>query len=280
MIRRRDRGPIGGGSIEPPADASGEHAVMGSPSTPPGGAARRVPRDLAPNPLLMPIVDPRSPVTERYRRMTTHIDHLGARDDHPYRAIVMTSSREAEGKTLTSMNLSLVLAEDRDRKVVLMDVDLHRPRVHHFLLSKPRIGWMDVFEDRAELDAAIVTLNQTRLKILPAGRPPDKPAEVIRSDRFRRLLRQLRDRFDNIILDAPPLMRFVDANVLNSMADGLVFVIRAGLTSRQIVRKALAQITTGRVIGAVLNDVRYSLVDRYYYRYDEYGGSYYDREDR
>jgi Mrp family chromosome partitioning ATPase len=91
------------------------------------------------------------------------------------------------------------------------------------------------------------------------------------------LLRQLRDRFDAILLDAPPLMRFVDANILNSHADGMVFVIRAGLTSRQIVRKALAQVTTGRVIGCVLNDVKYTMVDRYYYRYDEYGGSYYDR---
>lgn len=257
---------------------AGQPAAAHERSSQQQGSARRVPRDLAPNPLLMPIVDPRSPVTERYRRMTTHVDHLGARDDHPYRMIVMTSSREAEGKTLTSMNLSLVLAEDRDRKVLLMDVDLHRPRIHHFLLSKPRVGWMDVFEDRAELDSAIVSLNQSRLKLLPAGRPPDKPAEVIRSERFRRLLRQLRDRYDYIILDAPPLMRFVDANILNELADGLVFVIRAGLTSRQIVRKALGQITTGRVIGAVLNDVRYSLVDRYYYRYDEYGGSYYDRD--
>ncbi len=243
-------------------------------------ATRRVPRDLAPNPLLMPLVDPRSPVTERYRRMMTHIDHLGARDDHPYRTIVMTSSREAEGKTLTSMNLALAMAEDRDRKVVLMDVDLHRPRVHHFLLSKPRLGWIDVFEDRAELETAVVDLNQTRLRLLPAGRPPDKPVEVLKSERFRRLLRQLRDRFDVVILDAPPLMRFVDANILNSHADGLIFIIRAGLTSRQIVRKALAQVTTGRVIGVVLNDVRYTVVDRYYYRYDEYGGSYYDREPR
>ncbi|RMG46683.1 MAG: polysaccharide biosynthesis tyrosine autokinase [Acidobacteria bacterium] len=242
----------------------------------PGG--RRSARDLAPNPRLLPLIDPRSPVTERYRRMMTHIDHLGVRDDHPYRVIVMTSSREAEGKTLTSMNLALVMAEDRDRKVVLMDVDLHRPRVHHFLLSKPRIGWMDVFEDRADLDAAVVDLTQTRLKLLPAGRPPEKPAEVLKSERFRRLLRQLRDRFDAIILDAPPLMRFVDANILNSYADGLIFVIRAGLTSRQIVKKALSQVTTGRVIGVVLNDVRYTVLDRYYYRYDEYGGYYYDRD--
>ena len=268
MIWRRDRIGVEGPAVTRPGALE-----------PPVGA-RRAPRDLAPNPLLLPIVDPRSPVTERYRRMMTHIDHLGARDDHSYRMIVMSSSREAEGKTLTSMNLALALAEDRDRKVLLMDVDLHRPRVHHFLLSKPRLGWIDVFEDRAELDAAIIDLNQSRLRILPAGRPPEKPAEVIKSERFRRLLRQLRDRFDAVVLDAPPLMRFVDANILNSYADGMVFVIRAGLTSRQIVRKALTQITSGRVIGVVLNDVRYTLVDRYYYRYDEYGGSYYDRESR
>ncbi len=268
-MKSRERVPLVGTGKSTMTDRKGGKA-----------AARRTPRDLAPNPLLLPIVDPRSPVTERYRRMTTHIEHLGARDDNPYRMIVMTSSREAEGKTLSSMNLALVLAEDRDRKVCLVDVDLHRPRVHHFLLSKPRLGWMDVFEDKADLDAATVSLNQSRLKLLPAGRPPDKPAEVIKSDRFRRLLRQLRDRFDMVILDAPPLMRFVDANILNSYADGLVFLIRAGLTSKQIVRKALSQITTGRVIGVILNDVRYTVIDRYYYRYDEYGGSYYDSEDR
>ncbi len=257
----------------PPSIASAADGEAGATG------ARRAPRDLAPNPMLLPLVDARSPVTERYRRMMTHIDHAGTREDKPYRVIVMTSSREAEGKTLTSMNLGLVMAEDRDRKVLLMDVDLHRPRVHHFLLSKPRLGWIDVFEDRAQLDAALVDVNQTRLRILPCGRPPEKPAEILKSERFRRLLRQLRDRFDTIILDAPPLMRFVDANILNSYADGMVFVIRAGLTSRQIVRKALTQVTSGRIIGVVLNDVRYTLVDRYYYRYDEYGGSYYDRDE-
>ena len=100
---KRDRPPVVGVPIA--SEASG--AIESS---------RRAPKDLAPSPMLLPLVDPRSPVTERYRRMMTHVDHLGARDDHPYRMIVMTSSREAEGKTLTSMNLSLVLAEDRDRK--------------------------------------------------------------------------------------------------------------------------------------------------------------------
>lgn len=268
-MTRRDIFPDLSGSTGPLAGSD-----LGAPGS------RKIPRDLAPSPLLLPINDNRSPVTERFRRMMTHIDHLGTRDEHQYKMIVMTSSREAEGKTLTSMNLSLVMAEDRDRKVLLMDVDLHRPRVHHFLLSKPRLGWMDVFEDRCDLESAIVDLNQSRLRMLPVGRQPDRPAEVIKSDRFRRLLKQLRDRFDTVILDAPPLMRFVDANILNSLADGMVFVIRAGLTSKQIVRKALGQVTLGKVIGVVLNDVRYTLVDRYYYRYDEYGGSYYDREDR
>jgi capsular exopolysaccharide synthesis family protein len=265
------KGPFRDSTPEPPASQDPKVRPGSKPSQ------RSKPRDLVPSPLLLPLTDSRSPITERYRRLMTHVDHLGARDDHPYRAIVMTSSREAEGKTLTAMNMALVLAEDRDRKVLLMDVDLHRPRVHHFLLSKPKLGWMDIYEDKADLDSAIVSLNQTRLKLLPAGHRPDKPAEIIKSERFRRLLRQLRDRFDAILLDAPPLMRFVDANILNSHADGLVFVIRAGLTSRQIVRKALAQVTTGRVIGVVLNDVKYTMVDRYYYRYDEYGGSYYDR---
>lgn len=252
------------------------HAVIASLGERPPG---RTARELIDSPLLLPLVDSRSPITERYRRMMTHIDHLGLRDGQPHRVIVMSSSREAEGKTLTSMNLALAMAEDRDRKVLLMDVDLHRPRVHHYLAERPRHGWLDVYDENLSLDTAILELAKSRLRILPAGPPPEKPAEILKSERFRTLLDRLRERFDTVILDAPPLMRFVDANILNSYADGMVFVIRAGLTSRQIVRKALGQVTTGRVIGVVLNDVRYTLVDRYYYRYDEYGGSYYDQAD-
>jgi receptor protein-tyrosine kinase/non-specific protein-tyrosine kinase len=236
-----------------------------------------IPRDLADETYLLPLSDFRSPVTERYRRIRTYVDHLAEHDAVPIRTLVVGSSREGEGKTLTAMNLALVLAEDRDSSVVLVDCDLHKPRIHTMFRAPVRLGLMDVYEGRADLDACLLSLTRSRLHVLPAGRVEGvNPAEVLKSAKFASLLETLKDRYDYVVIDTPPVMRFVDANVLNGLSDGMVFVVRAGLTSRQVVQRALESVTNGRILGVVLNDVRYTVVDRLYYRYDDYGKSYYD----
>lgn len=246
-----------------------------SPRRPP--RIEGIPRDLADETYFLPLSDFRSPVTERYRRIRTYVDHLAEHEGVPIRTLVVGSSREGEGKTLTAMNLGLVLAEDRDSSVVLVDCDLHRPRLHTLFRTPVRLGLMDVYEGRADLEACLISLTRSRLQILPAGSVEGvNPAEVLKSSRFQEILEELKDRHDYVVIDTPPTMRFVDANVLNGLADGMIFVVRAGLTSRQVVHKALESVTNGRILGLVLNDVRYTVVDRLYYRYDDYGKSYYN----
>lgn len=235
------------------------------------------PREFRDTRYLLPLTDPKSPMTERYRRLRATVEHLGERQGRELRTLVVSSSRENEGKTLTALNLALVMAEDRDRSVLLVDGDLHRPSIGKLLRRPPRIGLVDVFEGPARIEDAAVPLVQSRLHVLTAGRVNGtNPAGVLQSQRFHELLDELRNRYDRIIFDSPPIMRFVDANIINEHADGMIFVVRAGLTAKQMVRKALASVTSGRVLGLVMNDIRFTLVDRYYYRYDEYGKSYYD----
>jgi capsular exopolysaccharide synthesis family protein len=239
--------------------------------------AKGIPREFADETYLLPLADFRSPVTERYRRIRTYVDHLAEHEQTSIRTLVVGSSREGEGKTLTAVNLALVLAEDRDSSVVLVDCDLHRPRIHTLFRTPVRLGLMEVYEGRADLDACLLSLTRSRLHVLPAGRVEgSNPAEVLKSKKFASLLETLKSAYDYVVIDTPPVMRFVDANVLNGLADGMVFVVRAGLTSRQVVHRALESITSGRILGVVLNDVRYTVVDRLYYRYDDYGKSYYD----
>jgi receptor protein-tyrosine kinase/non-specific protein-tyrosine kinase len=252
--------------------------IKGFPSKSANGV-EGIPREFRDESLLLPVSDPRSPVTENYRRLKTYVDHIGEAEEKDIRTLVVTSSREAEGKTLTAVNLALVLAEERDRSVLLVDCDLHRPRIRKLLRQSPRIGLMDLYEDRADLTAAAVPLVKSRLHVLAAGSVgKTTPAEVLKSSRFRKLLRRLQERYDRIVLDTPPVMRFVDANILNQYADGMIFVVRYGVTARQMARRAISSVTSGRILGLVFNDVRYTIVDRYYYRYDEYGKSYYEDE--
>jgi receptor protein-tyrosine kinase/non-specific protein-tyrosine kinase len=239
--------------------------------------ATGIPRDFADETRLPPMADRRSPVTERYRRLKTMLEHLVEDEERGNRTFVIASSREGEGKSLTALNLALVMAEERDRSVLLVDCDLHRPRLHQALLRPPRIGLMDVYEDRIDLEGAVLPLVKSRLHILPSGSVGQiNPAEILKSARFRKMLDMFRQRYHRVVIDTPPVMRFVDSNILNEHADGMVFVIRAGLTSRQMVRKALDSVTNGRILGLVFNDARFTMVDRYYYGYDEYAKSYYD----
>jgi len=161
--------------------------------------------------------------------------------------------------------------------VILVDCDLHKPRIQDALRQPPRIGLTDLYDGRADLDGVVVPLAKSRLNLLPSGSVKGiNPAEILKSARFREVLQQLRQHYHRVIIDTPPTMRFVDANILNEYADGMVFVVRAGLTSRQMVRKAVDSVTNGRILGLVFNDARFTVVDRFYYRYDEYAKNYYN----
>jgi capsular exopolysaccharide synthesis family protein len=187
---------------------------------------------------------------------------------------MVTSALPQEGKTTTSINCAVVLAQ-RGVRVLLIDADLRRPSIHKTLGMGPRSGLSNVLTGSISLDQAITRPSiLPNLHVLPAGTPPPNPAELLASLHMRDVLEQLRERYDHIVMDTPPSLSVTDAVVLSQRADAVVLVIRSGQTTRQALRRArdiLARVNA-KVVGVLLNAVDLSSPDYYYYY--EYQGKY------
>jgi succinoglycan biosynthesis transport protein ExoP len=217
---------------------------------------------------------PQSQMAESYRALRTSLllTSIGA----PPKVILVTSSLPQEGKTTTSMNTAIVLAQKGSR-VLLIDADLRRPSVHKALGMGPRTGLSNVLTGSAPLHQVIVrsTLIPT-LYILPAGTPPPNPAELLASTNMRDVLNELREQYDHIVIDTPPTLSVTDAVVLSTCADSVVLVIRSGQTTRQALRRSrdLLVRVNARIAGVLLNAADLKSADYYYYY--EYRGKYGD----
>jgi succinoglycan biosynthesis transport protein ExoP len=217
-------------------------------------------------------VRPQSQMAESYRAMRTSLllSHLGA----PPQVIMITSALPQEGKTTTSINCAVVLAQ-KGVRVLLIDADLRRPSIHKTLGMGPRSGLSNVLTGSATLQQTITRSSiLPNLSILPAGTPPPNPAELLASSNMRDVLEELRGQYDHIVVDTPPTLSVTDAVVLSPRADAIVLVIRSGQTTKQALRRSrdiLAQVNA-RVSGVLLNAVDLSSPDYYYYY--EYQGKY------
>ena len=224
-------------------------------------------------------VRPQSQMAESYRALRTSLllSNLGA----PPKVIMVTSALPQEGKTTTSINCAVVLAQ-KGIRVLIIDADLRRPSIHKTLGMGPRCGLSNVLTGSATLEQAITRSSiLPNLDVLPAGTPPPNPAELLASTNMRDVLEQLRARYDHIVVDTPPALSVTDAVVLSPRADAIVLVIRSGQTTKQALRRArdiLMQVNA-KVSGVLLNAVDLSSPDYYYYY--EYQGKYarYYRDD-
>ncbi|MGA6988219.1 MAG: polysaccharide biosynthesis tyrosine autokinase [Terriglobales bacterium] len=218
------------------------------------------------------LVRPQSQMAESYRALRTSLllSNLGA----PPKVIMVTSARPQEGKTTTSINTAIVLAQ-KGVRVLLMDADLRRPSVHKTLGMGPRSGLSNVLTGSATVQQTITTSQiLSNLFIMPAGTPPPNPAELLASSNMRDLLLELRPQFDHIVIDTPPTLSVTDAVVLSPRADATLLVIRSGQTTKQALRRArdiLMQVNA-HVAGVLLNAVDLTSPDYYYYY--EYQGKY------
>src|SRR5215470_2813251 len=184
------------------------------------------------------------------------------------RASVITSAGVAEGKTLTALNLAWLLAQTEGVRALVIDSDLRRPCATDYLGIDAQGGLSEVLGGQIRLEDAIVRLEPSGLHLLPGGRPRDDVAELLSGPSYARLLTEVRRMFDYIIIDAPPLGIFTDANVLMSRADGALLVVRAGKTRYSVVDKLLEQMPRERLLGVVLNRAdEQPEANNYYYQY-------------
>lgn len=225
------------------------------------------------------LVRPQSQMAESYRALRTSLllSNLGA----PPKVIMVTSARPQEGKTTTSINTAIVLAQ-KGVRVLLMDADLRRPSIHKTFGMGPRSGLSNVLTGSATLQQTIVASPiLPNLFIMPAGTPPPNPAELLASSNMRDLLAELRGLYDHIVIDTPPTLSVTDAVVLSPRADATILVIRSGQTTKQALRRArdiLMQVNA-HVAGVLLNAVDLTSPDYYYYyEYQGKYGQYYQEE--
>jgi tyrosine-protein kinase Etk/Wzc len=207
---------------------------------------------------LITLRSPQSPASEAFRAFRTNIIFAGV--ERAPQVLVMTSAMPGDGKSTSSANLAVTLAQQGTR-TLLVDADMRKGLLHQVFGVRQNPGLTHVLLSRSSLDDAVqeVDLGDTEgsLHLLPSGVFPPNPAELIGSDRMRRLLAELRERYEAIVIDAPPLNLVTDAAILGTLADATVMVVRTGITEKRALNHAAAQLYHLRVPvgGVVLNDI-------------------------
>lgn len=223
-------------------------------------------------PHLVALTDPRSPHAEQYRSLRTRVLHAAER--RKLQALVVTSAGPAEGKTITALNLSWMLAQTDGARALLVDGDLRRPCAGEYLDLDLPVGLSEVLAGEVRLDESIVRLEPSGLHLLPGGTTRDDVAELLSGPKFSAVLAELRRMFDYIVIDAPPLGIFADANLLINRADSALVVVRSGKTRYATLDRVLEPLPRERLLGVVLNGADERLDESSYY----YQRRYYRRD--
>jgi capsular exopolysaccharide synthesis family protein len=210
---------------------------------------------------LIAAITPQAPAAERYRLLRTRIKR--AENGRTVRAIIVTSPAKGDGKSLTAANLALTMAQEFHQRVLLVDCDLRRPSVARMFGLSEAPGVSEVLMGAADVDSALVHLPDQHLTVMQAGTPAVQPAELLGSAAMRRLLDGLRTRFDRIIIDMPPVAPLADVHVLSPIADGVLMVVRAGITPKPAIERALSGLDMTKVLGLVLNGAGEGAADGY-----------------
>ena len=213
------------------------------------------------------ITEPISVAAEQYRVLCAKLNKL-SKEFGP-RVIAVTSSVKNEGKTLTSVNLSVAMAKDFNRRVLLVEADFKSPSMSRLLGRKMNRGFIDVLSKQTDVAEVALTYFDGHLTILTAGKSLGDDLRLLGSEQARAFLQLMKTRYDYVLLDLPPILPLADANVITELADGLIMVIRAGHTPQHIVKRAMSDLDSQKILGVVLNDVDSSMSYYYYYHQQE-----------
>lgn len=223
-----------------------------------------------------------SSVAEAYRSIRANLFYATPADE--IKMLAVTSCRPKEGKTTTTTNLALSVAQT-GRRVLLIDADLHRPTVHRTLSMRGERGLTNVLVGQAHWKDEIqhtVCNGETvqSLDVLCAGPSSPNPTELLGSNRMRDLLLEVREAYDWVLIDTPPVLFVSDASVLSIRCDGVLLVVKSGISTRTLLNRTREQLERvhARMVGCILNHVTVSRVGRHYSSYYSYGYSRYTRD--
>ena len=220
--------------------------------------------------ILVSLYDQTSMGGEQFRKLQVKLRALKHATAGRLTSVVITSPLMGEGKTACATNLALALSFEPTRRVLLIDCDIRKPKIHTFLQSPPVRGLLDVLAGKSSPEETVVTMPGGNLDVMAlpyaagvnGGRPHGLPIEKLKD-----LLLILGPRYEFIICDAPPVLPTADASGLVDICDGAIMVVRSGVTPRPAAAKALDSVNKAKLIGFLLNGVPESRMGRYYYKY-------------
>ncbi len=201
--------------------------------------------------------DPRSPAAEAYRQLRTNIQFAGL--DKTLTSIMITAAGPDEGKSTTLANLGVAFSQTGS-SVILLDCDLRKPSLHELFGLDNHQGITTWVEDGSAESIPTFDSGIPNLSLIPSGPPPPNPSELLGSGRMSELLKALCDRADYVLIDTPPVAAVTDASVLATRVDGVLLLVRAGKTKRDVARRAkvILERVNANLLGVVLNNVKYN----------------------
>ncbi|MEW6681739.1 MAG: CpsD/CapB family tyrosine-protein kinase [Nitrospirota bacterium] len=213
-------------------------------------------------PFIAAIDEPDSVVAEQYRLFAARLEGLWKQPG--FKMVGITSTLPSEGKSLTSINVACVLAKDFGRRVLVIDGDFRKPSLWQYVGNKPSKGLSDAIANRRDADSMVRRLRYEHLAVLQTGQVPINSTRLWKSDAIKHLLAHFGGQYDYVIVDTPPVLTVVDTTLIADLMDGVVVVVRSGVTPTAMLQKALASLPRAKLVGTVLNAAKgYS--PSYYY---------------
>ncbi len=282
-LRRAEQAGMTNPEAPPPAPGEGPDAappVFEPFAAPAAGAAPaglsradlegapEVPYQPAPESHLLGLHSGHETPAEEFRTLRTRLNHLQTLQ--PLHTVIVTSPSPAEGKTFTAVNLALAQSHLAENVVLLGDFDLRRPIIHNLFQVDRAPGLSDYLLGHVPLSGALRKIGGVNLYLMPAGSPVKNPLELLNMRQFKELFEDLPRIFNWAIFDTPPLLFSADANLLATLADGTVLVVKIGATTFDNVTRAMQSLCENNVLGIVANGARASeLYSKYTYYYSK-----------
>jgi succinoglycan biosynthesis transport protein ExoP len=208
---------------------------------------------------------PNSMAAEQYRLAATRLALVQPKTGSA--VVAVTSAIKGEGKTTTAINLGYTMARDLGKRVLLIDCDFKCPVLHMFGDDVPEWGLADYLTGNVDLEACFGGFGDVPCWVMPVGNSIVRSTELLKTDRLSALFQQLKDRFDYVVINTPPILSQATMNVLSAHADVLLLVVRANFTPHEIVKRAVNSLGINKPVHVILNAVRAQSLPSYMYEY-------------